>query len=400
MAAACKSDDRSDAEQASYGFATRCLHAGVTPDPFSGAVMTPISLSSTFAQTSPGQLFAGGFDYCRSGNPTRQAFETCIASLEEGHYGLAFSSGLAAVSAVYQLLEVGSEIIAIDDLYGGSSRLFRRAGPPHTGITLKQLNLEDPQVLETSITPATKLLWLETPTNPTLKIADIQALCAIARRHGVLTLVDNTFSTPYFQLPLHLGADIVLHSVTKYLNGHSDVIMGALVLNDSELYSRLKLLQNTLGGVPSPFDCFLALRGVKTLPLRMRQHASSALAVARFLNEHPKVAKCMYPGLPSHPQHELAKRQMKGYSGMVTCVLDTDLAGVRRFMEALRIFTIAESLGGVESLANHPAIMTHASVPIETRERLGIGDSMIRLSVGLEDEVDILADLAAALAKI
>lgn len=380
-----------------HHFATNAIHAGQKPDPTSGAVIVPISLSTTFQQVSPGQH--QGYEYSRSGNPTRDAFEACLATLENGKWGLAFASGLSATATLTALFKSGDHIVVGDDVYGGTRRYFSRIAV-NQGLTFSFIDFTDLEAAEKSITPNTKLLWLETPTNPTLKISDIQAISEIAKKKNVLLAVDNTFMSPYFQRPLELGADLVVHSVTKYINGHSDVVMGLIVGNDPELWQRLKFVQNGIGAIPSPFDSWLALRGVKTLHLRMVRHEESALVIANFLEKHDKVDKVRYPGLASHPQHELAKKQMHGFGGIITFWLKGGLAESRRFLESVKIFALAESLGGVESLIEHPAIMTHASVPEEERAKLGISDSMIRLSVGVEDVNDLLQDLGGAFGAI
>jgi len=357
--------------------------------------MVPISLSTTFAQASPG--ITKGYDYSRSGNPTRQAYEQCVAALEGGKHGLSFASGLATTTTILASLESGDHVICCDDVYGGTQRLMRKVCAPNTGITISMIDLSNEKEFDAAFTSKTKLVWVETPTNPTLKVVDIQKTCDIAHKHNAIVVVDNTFLTPYFQRPLSLGADIVMHSVTKYMNGHSDVVGGILVTNDDALGTKLKYLQNAIGAVPSPFDCFMVMRGLKTLHVRMRQHEQSATAVAKFLEAHPKVDKVAYPGLPSHPQHDIAKKQQSGFGGMITFWLKGGIEQSRQFMENLQLFACAESLGGVESLADHPAIMTHASVPAEDRAKLGISDSLCRLSVGIEDLEDIMADLTNAL---
>jgi len=375
-------------------FETRAIHAGCEPDSGTGAIMTPIFQTSTYVQESPGKH--KGYDYSRTHNPTRTALEKNIASLEEGNYGLAFSSGMSAISAITQMLSAGDHIICSDDVYGGTFRLFDKV--------LKKFNLEfdfidltSLQSLERHIKNTTKLVWLESPSNPLLKLIDIEATARTAKSRGIVTVVDNTFATPFFQKPLKLGADIVMHSTTKYLNGHSDVIGGALVMNDQELYTKLQFLQNAAGGVPGPFDCFLVLRGIKTLAIRMERHAENALKIAQFLENHPKVRKVIYPGLSSHPQHELAKKQMTGFGGIITFFIKGGLEAARRFLERVKIFSLAESLGGVESLIEHPAIMTHASLPKEVREKIGISDELIRVSVGIEHVDDLISDLKQAL---
>lgn len=378
------------------GFSTRAIHAGQRPDPTTGAVMVPIYATSTYAQESPG--VNKGYEYARGKNPTREAFEACLADLEGGVAGFGFGSGMAATSTILELLDAGSHILTGDDLYGGSYRLFERVRRRSMGLDFSYLDLTDLAAVEAAIRPETKMLWVETPTNPLMKLADIAALSALAKRRGLLMVVDNTFATPWCQQPLALGADLVMHSVTKYLNGHSDMIGGAVVARDAELAAQLKFLQNSVGGIMGPFDAFLANRGLKTLGLRMKAHCENALAVARWLEGRPGVARVIYPGLESHPQHDLARRQMRAFGGMVSVVIDGDLARTRRVLERVQVFTLAESLGGVESLVNHPAIMTHASVPKEVREKGGVTDSLIRLSVGVEDIDDLIADLEQALA--
>ncbi|MBZ8141835.1 cystathionine beta-lyase [Rubrivivax gelatinosus] len=383
-------------------FATRTIHGGQSPDPSTGAIMQPIYATSTYVQSSPG--VHKGLDYGRSHNPTRWAWERAVADLEGGEQACAFASGLAAIATVLELLPAGSHVISGDDVYGGSFRLFDKVRRHSAGLSFSYVDLTDPEALRAAITPQTRLLWVETPTNPLLKLADLRALAAIAHEHGLLAAADNTFSSPFNQRPLELGFDIVVHSATKYLNGHSDVIGGVAVVGRGEALApvreRLAFLQNAVGAIAGPFDSFLALRGVKTLALRVERHNHNALQLARWLEEQPQVARVHYPGLPSHAQHELARRQMQGFGGMISLDLATDLAGSRRFLEAVRIFALAESLGGVESLIEHPAIMTHATIPAETRAALGIGDSLVRLSVGIEDLEDLRADLAQALATI
>lgn len=378
-------------------FATRAIHAGQAPDPSTGAVMPPIYATSTYAQLSPGKH--KGYEYSRTQNPTRFAYERCVADLEGGVRGFAFASGLAATATLLDLLESGSHVIASDDLYGGSYRLFTRVREKSAGLRFSYVDMRDPANIEAALKPATRLIWVETPTNPMLRLADLRAIAAIARRHKILSCADNTFASPYLQRPLELGFDLVMHSATKYLNGHSDMVGGMLVCKDAALGKKLAFLQNAVGAVAGPFDAFLALRGVKTLALRMQKHCENAQRLAAYLEKHPKVARVHYPGLRSHPQHALAKKQMKnGFGGMISFELKGRLRDARRFLERCRIFTLAESLGGVESLVNHPAIMTHASVPEETRRRLGIGDTLCRLSVGIEDFADLKADLEQALA--
>lgn len=378
------------------GFSTRAIHAGQRPDPTTGAVMTPIYATSTYAQESPG--VNKGYEYARGKNPTREAFEACLADLEGGVQGFGFASGMAATSTALELLDAGAHIVTGDDLYGGSWRLFERVRRRSMGLDFAYVDLSDLAAVEAAITDRTRMLWVETPTNPLMKLADIAALSALAKARGLLLVVDNTFATPFCQQPLALGADIVMHSATKYLNGHSDIIGGALVTGDAELATRIKFLQNSVGGVMGPFDAFLANRGLKTLGLRMRAHCENALAVARWLEDRAGVAEVIYPGLISHPQHELAARQMAGgFGGMVSLRLEGDLDRTKRVLERVEVFTLAESLGGVESLVNHPAIMTHASVPKEVREAGGVTDTLIRLSVGVEEVDDLIADLDQAL---
>jgi cystathionine gamma-lyase len=376
-------------------FATKAIHAGQEPDPSTGAIMTPIFQTSTYAQAGLGDH--KGYEYARTGNPTRTALEACIAALENGSHGLAFASGMAAEHAVLSLLSAGDSMVSCDDLYGGSYRIFERV--------MRRYNVETSYVTagniaeyEQAIRPNTKLIWLETPTNPLLRLVDIRAVAEIAHRHNILLVVDNTFSSPYFQRPLDLGADIVLHSTTKYINGHSDVIGGVVVTNNDEVYQSLQFYQNAAGAVPGPFDSWLTLRGIKTLAVRMRQHEENARSVARFLAEHPRVERVYYPGLPSHPDHELAKRQMSGFGGMLSFQFKGMLADVDQVVRRFKVFTFAESLGGVESLVCHPVSMTHGSIPKEIREARGLTDTLLRLSVGIEDIADILTDLEQALA--
>jgi cystathionine beta-lyase len=375
-----------------YGFATRAIHAGQDPDPATGAVIVPIYQTSTFAQEDIG--VHKGYEYARSGNPTRSALETAIAALENGAYGLAFASGLAAeTTVILALLKSGDHILCGDDVYGGTYRLLMRVFDDK-GINASFVNTSDTDKVAAALRPETRLIWLETPTNPWLKLADIAAIAALARERGVLTLVDNTFASPACQRPLELGADISLHSATKYLGGHSDVVGGAIVTSDQDVYERLKFVQNAAGGVPGPFDSWLVLRGLKTLSVRMRQHGENALTVARFLQEHPVIERVMYPGLPGHPQHQLARRQMQGYSGMVSCIVRGGEAAARSMVLRTRLFTLAESLGGVESLIEVPAAMTHASV---AGSDLEVPGGLVRLSVGIEDIDDLIADLQQAL---
>ncbi|HEY5047493.1 MAG TPA: cystathionine gamma-synthase [Rhizomicrobium sp.] len=377
-------------------FATRAIHAGQSPDPTTGAVMMPIYATSTYAQESPG--VHKGYDYARSQNPTRMAFERCIADLESGSQGFAFASGLAAIGTVLELLASGDHVVASEDIYGGSFRLFDRVRRRSAALEFSFVDLSDMDAVEAACTARTKLIWVETPTNPLLRLADLSAIAALARRHAALAAADNTFASPYVQRPLEQGFDIVVHSTTKYLNGHSDMVGGCAIVGENPaLAERLGFLQNAVGAIQGPFDSFLALRGLKTLALRMERHCGNALKIARWLEGRGDVERVFYPGLESHPQHGLAKRQMNSFGGIVTVVLKRDLAGTKRFLERCRLFTLAESLGGVESLIEHPAIMTHASIPAEQRARLGISDSLVRLSCGVEDADDLIADLAQAL---
>lgn len=372
-------------------FDTLAIHAGQRPDPTTGAIMTPVYLTSTYVQDGPG--VHKGYEYSRTQNPTRHALEACLAALEGGRHGLAFASGLAATDAVLHLLSAGDHVLYSDDVYGGTFRIFDKVFRRH-GIAFDAVDMTDPRNVERALRPETRLVWIETPTNPMLKLVDLAAVAAIARAHGARTVVDNTFATPCFQRPLAHGIDAVVHSTTKYLNGHSDVVGGAIVTDDDDLHARLAFLQNAVGGVPSAMDAFLVLRGLKTLPVRMERHARNALAVAQFLEGHPQVERVVYPGLASHPQHALARRQMTGFGGMLAFVIRGGLPAATAFLRAVRIFACAESLGGVESLIEHPAIMTHASVPKETREQLGIADGLVRVSVGIESADDLLEDLA------
>ncbi|UAL10547.1 trans-sulfuration enzyme family protein [Caulobacter segnis] len=378
-------------------FATRTIHGGQYPDPTTGAVMVPIYATSTYAQTSPGEH--KGFEYSRSHNPTRFAFERCIADLESGTAGFAFASGLAAASTILETLDSGAHVIASDDLYGGSFRLFDKVRKRSAGLTFSFVDMADLSAVEAAITPATRMIWVETPTNPMLRLADLAAIAALAKKHGLVTVADNTFASPYIQRPLELGFDVVMHSATKYLNGHSDVVAGVAVVGDNpDLADQMKFLQNAVGGVLGPFDSFLALRGVKTLALRMQRACDSALEIARWLEQHPAIERVIYPGLESHPQHGLAKRQMTGgFGGIISADVKGGLVPARRMLERTRLFTLAESLGGVESLIEHPAIMTHASIPADQRAALGISDGLIRLSVGIESCRDLISDLDAAL---
>lgn len=388
--------NRSQDGERALALATLAIHGGQSPDPSTGAVMPPIYATSTYAQSSPGEH--QGFEYSRTQNPTRFAYERCVAALEGGSRGYAFASGMAATSTVIELLDSGDHVVAMDDLYGGSFRLFERVRRRSAALDFSFVDLTDPAAFEAAITARTRMVWIETPTNPMLKIVDIAAVAAIARRRGLIVVVDNTFASPMLQRPLQLGADIVVHSATKYLNGHSDMVGGiAVVGDDPELAEKLAFLQNSVGAIQGPFDSFLALRGLKTLPLRMKAHCGNALALAQWLENQPTVEKVIYPGLPSHPQHEFAKRQMHGFGGIVSIVLKGGFDAARRFCERTELFTLAESLGGVESLVNHPAVMTHASVPVERREALGISDALVRLSVGVEEVEDLQNDLRHAL---
>jgi len=377
-------------------FATRCIHAGQEPDPTTGAVMMPIYATSTYVQQSPG--VNKGYDYARTKNPTRMAFERCIADLEGGSAGFAFASGLAAISTTLECLDHGSHVISVDDLYGGSRRLFERVRKRSMGLEVSYLDLADLGAIEAAIRPNTRLIWVETPTNPLLKLVDLERVAAIARRRGIWAAADNTFASPYVQRPLEHGFDLVVHSTTKYLNGHSDMVGGvAIVADNADLAERLKFLQNAVGAIQGPFDSFLALRGLKTLALRMERHCASGLKIAAWLERHPKVRRVFYPGLASHPQHALAKKQMRAFGGMISAELQGTLDDARRFLERCQLFALAESLGGVESLIEHPALMTHGSVPADVRAALGISDTLVRLSVGIEDPDDLIADLDAAL---
>ena len=382
-----------------HDIATRVIHAGQEPDPSTGAIMTPIYATSTYVQQSPGKH--KGYDYSRSINPTRGAYERCIADLESGTRGFAFASGMAAMATLLDLLETGSHIVASDDLYGGTFRLFERVRRGSANLDFTFVDLTDAKNLESAMKPNTRMVWVETPSNPLLKIIDLREIAKIARAHGALTISDNTFASPWIQRPIEFGFDIVVHSATKYLNGHSDMVGGAVVVGDNkELAEKILFLQNAVGAIAGPFDSFLALRGLKTLALRMERHCTNALEIARWLEDEPKVKSVSYPGLKSHPQHDLAREQMRAFGGMITIVLKTSLAGTRRFLENTHLFSLAESLGGVESLINHPALMTHGSIPPEKREELGIGDSLVRLSVGVEDVRDLIEDLSGALAAI
>jgi cystathionine gamma-lyase len=371
-------------------FETLAIHAGQRPDPVTGAVMTPVYLTSTYVQSAPGEH--KGYEYSRTHNLTRHALQDCLAALEGAKHGLAFASGLAATDALLHLLDSGDHVVYSDDVYGGTFRLFDKVFKRH-GLSFTPVDASDPGNVERAMTPRTRMVWLESPTNPMLKIADLAAIAALARARGAVSVVDNTFATPFFQRPLELGIDVVCHSTTKYLNGHSDVVGGAVLTSDAGLYQRIQFLQNAVGGVPSPMDSFLVMRGLKTLHVRMERHQENAFRIARFLDGHAQVEKVTYPGLPSHPQHALARRQMSGFGGMLTFVIRGGLPAARAFLSSLQVFALAESLGGVESLIEHPAIMTHASVPPETRGALGIADGFIRVSVGIENADDLVEDL-------
>ncbi|MFN7171980.1 MAG: trans-sulfuration enzyme family protein [Fimbriimonadaceae bacterium] len=381
------------------GFGTLAVHAGQDHDSETGAVMTPIYATSTYAQEAPGQH--KGFEYARTKNPTRSAFERCVAELEGGTEGLAFASGLAAEAAVLDLLPAGSHIVALDDLYGGTYRLFENVKRNSAGLEVSYVDMTRLETVEQAIRPETRMIWCESPSNPLLKLVDMEAISKLAHDKRLMTVMDNTFATPFNQRPLESGFDITLHSVTKYLNGHSDVVAGVLVVGDNpDLAARLRFIQKSVGAILSPFDSFLAMRGAKTLELRMERHNHNGVEVANYLQRHPKVSKVIYPGLETHPQHELANRQMRGFGGMVSFEINTDPAGVDRFFRRLKIFTVAESLGGVESLANLPAAMTHASIPREVRLEVGVTDTLVRLSMGIENAQDLKADLSQALDEV
>jgi cystathionine gamma-lyase len=377
-------------------FDTLAIHAGQQPEPTTGAIMTPVFLSSTYVQAGPGEH--KGYEYSRTRNPTRTALEACLAALEGAKHGFAFASGCAAADCLMHLLDAGDHVVCSDDVYGGTYRLFDKVFK-RLGLTFSFVDLSKVDALEAALTPKTKVVWVETPTNPMLKLVDLAAVAEVARQRGALTVCDNTFMSPYFQRPLELGVDVVLHSTTKYLNGHSDVVGGFVGTSSDALAQRIGFLQNAVGGIPSPMDSFLVLRGVKTLGVRMARHQENAFKVAEYLLGHPKASRVVYPGLQSHPHHALAKKQMKGFGGMLTFEIKGGLPSARRFLAACRVFSLAESLGGVESLIEHPAIMTHASVPKETRAKLGITDGFIRLSVGIEDAADLTEDLKTALAQ-
>ena len=376
-------------------FATRTIHAGQAPDPTTGAIMPPIYATSTYVQESPG--VHKGYEYSRTQNPTRMAFERCVADLESGSHGFAFASGMAATGTLLELADSGDHVLAMDDLYGGTRRLFSGVRERSAGLAFSYVDLSDLDAAAAAFQQNTKLVWIESPTNPLLKLVDLKAMAALAKKHGALVVVDNTFATPYLQRPLELGADIVMHSATKFINGHSDMVGGIVAVKDDELAERIAYLQNSIGSVVGPFDSFLALRGVQTLDVRMERHCASALKIAEWLEQDERVESVLYPGLPSHPQHELAKEQMPGFGGIVTFFIKGGLDEARRFLERCSVFTLAESLGGVESLVDHPAIMTHASVPAAERAKLGISDTLIRLSVGIEAVDDLIADLDQAL---
>jgi cystathionine gamma-lyase len=382
-----------------YGFSTRTIHAGQSPDPSTGAVMQPIYATSTYVQESPGKH--KGYEYSRTQNPTRMAYERCVADLEGGSRGYAFASGMAATATALDLLDSGSHVIAMDDMYGGTYRLFERVRKRSAGLNFSFVDLRDPKALAASLRPDTKLIWVETPSNPMLKVVDLARIAETAKSRGIIAVCDNTFASPYLQQPLRHGFDMVMHSATKYLNGHSDMVGGMLVVGDlPELAEKLAFLHNSVGAVQGPFDSFLALRGLKTLALRMQRHSENALELAGWLEKHPKVQKVVYPGLASHPEHAIAKKQMRAFGGMLTIYLKGGEQEARRFLERCELFALAESLGGVESLVEHPGIMTHASVPAEVRKSLGISDSLVRLSVGVEDLNDLRADLEQALSAI
>jgi cystathionine gamma-lyase len=378
-----------------YAFATRTIHAGQTPDPSTGAIMPPIYATSTYVQSSPG--VHQGYEYSRTQNPTRMAYERCVADLESGSQGFAFASGMAATGTILELIDSGKHVIAMDDLYGGTRRLFDGVRKRSAGLEFSFVDLTDLAATEAAFRDNTELVWIETPSNPLLKIVDIEAVVDLSRKHGAMVVVDNTFATPYLQRPIELGCDIAMHSATKFINGHSDMIGGIVVTGGESISEQLAYLQNSIGSVAGPFDSFLALRGVKTLDVRMQRHCESAVRIAEWLERHERVDSVLYPGLPSHPQHELARKQMDGFGGIVTFFIKGDLADARSFLERCEVFSLAESLGGVESLVDHPAIMTHASVPAKERAALGINDQLIRLSVGIEAVDDLIADLNQAL---
>jgi len=391
-----------DADAEQLGFGTRVIHAGQSPDPSTGAIMPPIYATSTFVQQSPG--VHKGLDYGRSHNPTRWAFERCIADLEGGSRAFAFASGMAAIATVLELLDAGAHLVAGDDLYGGTYRLLERVRRHSAGLSLSFVDLSDPDALRAAIRPQTRMVLIESPTNPLLRLVDLRALACIGHEHDLIMVADNTFASPWIQRPIELGFDIVVHSTTKFLNGHSDVVGGVAVVAGDEHNvqrgERLAFLQNAVGAIAGPFDSFLALRGLKTLDVRMQRHCENAREIAQWLQSQPGVSRVRYPGLPTHPQHELAQRQMRGFGGIITLELAADLDGTKRFLESCELFSLAESLGGVESLIEHPAIMTHASIPAEQRAQVGIGDALVRLSVGIEDAADLKRDLQRALRRI
>ena len=377
-------------------FATRTIHAGQSPDPLTGAVMTPIYATSTYAQESPGKH--KGYEHSRTQNPTREAYEKCIANLESGSCGFAFASGMAAIATTLELLNSGDHIIAMNDLYGGTFRLFDKVRRHSAGLDFSFIDLSNLDELPNALRPNTRMIWVETPSNPLLKLVELEKIAAFSKQHQLISVADNTFATPFIQRPLECGFDLVMHSATKYLNGHSDMVGGVIVAGDTKiLQEKMAFLQNSIGAIAGPFDSFLALRGLKTLALRMSRHCENALELAGWLEQHPNIEKVIYPGLPSHPQHALAKAQMRQFGGMISCFLKGGLEESRRFLERCRLFTLAESLGGVESLIEHPAIMTHASIPYKTRQSLGITDNFVRLSVGIEDVEDLREDLDSAL---
>lgn len=384
-------------DEKEFGFDTRAIHAGQEPDPSTGAIMTPVYLTSTYVQESPGKH--KGYEYSRTQNPTRKAYENCLANLEGGKFGLAFASGCAATTTVVHLLKAGDHLICSDDVYGGTFRLFDKV-IKNNGVEFTFVDLTKPDNFKKAIKPNTKMVWIETPTNPLLKLIDIRAITEIAKKSNVISVVDNTFMSPFFQKPLVLGADITYHSTTKFVNGHSDIVGGAVVTSRDDLAQKLYFLQNSMGAIASPFDSYICMRSLKTLGVRMRAHESNAKVIAEFLESHPKVRRVVYPGLKSHSQHELAKEQMSGFGGMITFYVKGGINSARTLLENVKVFALAESLGGVESLIEHPAIMTHASVPAETRKQLGIDDEMIRLSVGIENVEDLIRDLKAAFDKV
>ena len=376
-------------------FDSKVIHAGQKPCPSTGAIMTPIYATSTYVQQSPGEHL--GYEYSRTQNPTRQAYEACVASLESGTNGFAFASGMAAVNTVVDLLNHGSHIIASDDLYGGTFRLFDKVKTKTSNLKFSFIDMTNIESVKNAIKPETKMIWVESPSNPMLKLVDLKAIANIAKEKGLVSVCDNTFATPYLQRPLELGFDVVLHSATKYLNGHSDIVNGFVAVNSEELAEQIAFLQNSAGAIASPFDSFMVLRSLKTLSVRMDRHCSNAITIAKWLEKHPQIEQVIYPGLKSHPQHELAKKQMSGFGGMISIILRGSINNAKRFLSATKLFSLAESLGGVESLIEHPAIMTHASIPPENREALGIRDGLVRLSVGIEDVEDLIADLSQAL---